>query len=301
MNQGWITLIFFLSGLPVVFAGHPCNQVRMADVGWTDISASNALASELLSQAGYETKTVQLSLPVTFLSLKNRDVDVFLGNWMPSMQADIRPYSQEGSVETVGTLLKGAKFTLAVPQYVYQAGVHSIDQLSQFSDRFGRKIYGIEPGNDGNTHIQSLIDDTAFQLKGWKLVASSEQAMLAEVTRAIQRKQWIVFLGWEPHPMNHKISITYLKGASQYFGPNQGESQVFINTRKNYLKECPNIANFLKHFSLNMKIETNLMEMILDKGMDPKTAAKTWLKEHPQDHQKWMQLVQPALNTTGKS
>ena len=33
-----------------------------------------------------------LSVPVTFASLKNNDIDVFLGNWMPAQEADREPY-----------------------------------------------------------------------------------------------------------------------------------------------------------------------------------------------------------------
>ena len=33
-------------------------------------------------------------MPVTYASLKNSDIDVFLGNWMPTMEADIAPYHE---------------------------------------------------------------------------------------------------------------------------------------------------------------------------------------------------------------
>ena len=42
-----------------------------------------------------------LSVPVTYASLKNKDIDVFLGNWMPTMEADIKPYTDDESVETL--------------------------------------------------------------------------------------------------------------------------------------------------------------------------------------------------------
>jgi len=45
--------------------------------------------------------------------------------------------------------LKGAKYTLAVPAYVAQAGVRDFNDLRSFSDRFNHKIFGIEPGNNG--------------------------------------------------------------------------------------------------------------------------------------------------------
>lgn len=66
-----------------------CKVVRFSDVGWTDITATTALTSQVLSGLGYEPETKILSVPVTYRSMKNKDIDVFLGNWMPTMKGDI--------------------------------------------------------------------------------------------------------------------------------------------------------------------------------------------------------------------
>lgn len=264
-----------------------CKTVRMADIGWTDITATTALAAEMLQNAGYKSKINHISLPITFMSLKNQDLDVFLGTWIPSMNAQIMPYERSGSIERVGTILEGAKYTLVVPDYVHRAGVKDVADLSRFSDQFRKRIYAIEPGNDGNTHIGQLIADPAYGLQGWKKIESSEQAMLAQAAQAIKNKEWIVFLGWEPHPMNRKMSLSYLTGGEKYFGPEQGKSTVYISTRKGYSKDCPEVARFLNKFSLNLEIENALMEMILDQGMEPRVAARKWILNHPDQVKKW--------------
>ena len=64
---------------------------------------------------GYEPEVIVLSVPVTYASLKNKDLDVFLGNWMPSMTADIKDYTADGSVETIGENLEGAGYGIVVP------------------------------------------------------------------------------------------------------------------------------------------------------------------------------------------
>ena len=77
-----------------------CKFVRFADVGWTDITVTTAVTSTLLESLGYETKTNLISVPVTYKSMENKDIDVFLGNWMPTMEADIKPYRDNGTVDT---------------------------------------------------------------------------------------------------------------------------------------------------------------------------------------------------------
>ena len=123
---------------------------------------------------------------------------MFLGNWMPTMEADVRPYLDDGSVELIGTNLEGAKYTLAVPTYLADQGVKDFADIAKFSDQLDGQIYGIEPGNDGNRLILQMIEEDAFGLKGFELVESSEQGMLAQVARATRGEDPIVFLGWEP-------------------------------------------------------------------------------------------------------
>ena len=104
-----------LGGTAIAAEPASCKTVRFSDVGWTDITATTALTSVVLEGLGYAPKADILSVPVTYQSLKNGDIDVFLGNWMPTMEADIAPYKEDGSVETVRANLEGAKYTLAVP------------------------------------------------------------------------------------------------------------------------------------------------------------------------------------------
>ncbi len=274
----------------VAQAGDPesCKAVVFSDVGWTDITATTATASVVLEGLGYEPETQLLSVPVTYASLKNKDVDVFLGNWMPTMEGDIAKYRDEGSVEVLGANLEGAKYTLAVPKYVADAGLKDFGDIAKFEDELGTKIYGIEPGNDGNRLIQEMIDKNAFGLKEFELVESSEQGMLAQVKRAARRDNWIVFLGWEPHPMNANVEMVYLTGGDDWFGPNFGGATVYTNVRQGYATECPNVGKLVTNLEFSLAMENEIMASILDDGKEPQEAAMAWLKKNPQVMESWL-------------
>ncbi|MEX2409273.1 MAG: glycine betaine ABC transporter substrate-binding protein, partial [Rhodovibrionaceae bacterium] len=139
-----------------------CKTVRFSDVGWTDITATTAATSVVLEGLGYSPTTDLLSVPVTYASLKNGDIDVFLGNWMPTMEADLAPYRDDGTVDVVGVNLEGAKYTLATLTPAAEKGLKSFEDIAKFRDELDGKIYGIEPGNDGNRLIQDMIDQDAF-------------------------------------------------------------------------------------------------------------------------------------------
>jgi len=266
-----------------------CKTVRFSDVGWSDITATTGVASTLLRGLGYEPKVELLSVPVTYQSLKNKDIDVFLGNWMPTMTADLEPYLADKSVESIGANLPtGAKYTLAVPKYVYDAGVKDFADIAKHADKFDKKIYGIEAGNDGNRLIQDMIDKDAFGLKGFEVVESSEQGMLAQVAKSVPDKEWVVFLGWAPHPMNANFEIEYLSGGDEYFGPNFGAAEVFTNVRTGYLQECPNAGKLVQNLKFTVEAENEIMASILDKGMSGDDAAAAWLKANPGALDAWL-------------
>ena len=284
-----------------------CKNVRFADVGWTDITSTTALASVLLEGLGYTPSNQVLAVPVTYASLKNKDIDVFLGNWMPTMEADLRPFVDDGSVEIVEPAnLEGAKYTLAVPAYTFDAGLQSFADIAKFKDELDGKIYGIEPGNDGNRLILGMIEGNQFELADFEVVESSEQGMLSQVERAVSRNEPIVFLGWEPHPMNAKYPMKYLSGGDDVFGPDFGGATVYTNVRAGYLAECPNAGAFIKNLNFTLPMENEVMGAILNDGKDPAVAAKEWLVANPAAWEGWLAGVttfdgQPGLDSVKAS
>ncbi|QVM91121.1 choline ABC transporter substrate-binding protein [Pseudomonas entomophila] len=288
-----LLLVALLSAPLLAQAAEPeqCQTVRFSDVGWTDITVTTAMTSVVLEALGYKTHTNMISVPVTYKSLAGgKDLDVFLGNWMPTMENDIKQYRDAGTVETVRANLENAKYTLAVPQALYDKGLKDFADIVKFKDALGGKIYGIEPGNDGNRTIQSMIDKDAFGLKsaGFKLVQSSEAGMLSQVDRSQKRGEAVVFLGWEPHPMNKRFAMKYLTGGDEFFGPDFGKATVLTNTRKGYAQECSNVGQLLKNLSFTLDMESELMGNVLDDKMKADAAAKAWLKKNPQVLDTWL-------------
>ncbi len=281
-----------------------CQTVRFSDVGWTDVTATTALVAQLLRSIGYSPTVTVLSVPVTFASLQNKDIDVFLGNWMPAQEADRARYVEDGSVVVIGANLTGAKYTLAVPAYTYAAGLQDFKDIQRFASQLNESIYGIEPGNDGNRHVLEMLKQNQFGLGGFKLIESSEQGMLAQVERAYRDKQPIVFLAWEPHPMNMRFDLKYLSGGDEAFGPNFGGATIYTVTRRGYSAECPNIGRLLSNLKFTLRGESEMMAAILDRHEAPDTAATAWLKANPAATHAWLEGVltfegRPAIGALG--
>jgi len=268
-----------------------CDRVVFSDVGWTDITATTATATFILEALGYETETLLLSVPITYAGLAEGDVDVFLGNWMPTMEADIAPYREAGTVDTVRTNLEGAKYTLATNAAGAALGIRDFADIATHREALEGRIHGIEPGNDGNRLISDMIAGSSFGLEGFEVVESSEQGMLAEVANKDAAGEPIVFLGWEPHPMNANFELTYLTGGDDYFGPNFGGAIVATNTRAGYVTECPNVGRFLQNLVFSLEMQNEIMGAILNDGAEPRDAAQAWLAANPETWRSWLDGV----------
>jgi glycine betaine/proline transport system substrate-binding protein len=280
-----------LGASPAGLDAEACRTVRLSDVGWTDVTSTTALFSVLLTELGYQPQVTVLSVPVTFASMKNKDIDVFLGNWMPTQEADRKNYVADGSIEVIGPNLTGAKYTLAVPAYTYDAGLKSFTDIQRFGPQLKNSIYGIEAGNDGNRLILSMLKQNLYGLGEFKLVESSEQGMLAEVERAFRDRAPIVFLAWDPHPMNMRFDLKYLSGGDSVFGPNYGGASVYTNTRAGYTLQCPNVGRLLKNLHFTPRGESQLMASILDQHQTPEVAATAWLAANPAIVGAWLDGV----------
>ncbi|WDH20246.1 choline ABC transporter substrate-binding protein [Pseudomonas chlororaphis] len=265
-----------------------CKTVRMGVVNWTDVIATSGMADVLLTGLGYDSKQTSAVQQIIFAGIRDKRLDIFLGYWQPAMDKNIAPFLEAGQVKVLDQpSLADAQATLAVPDYVAAAGLKTFADIARFKEPLGGKIYGIEPGSGANTTIKTMIDSDRFGLKGFKLVESGEAGMLAAVQRAINRKEFVVFVGWTPHPMNINMRIAYLTGSEDVYGPNEGAARVSTVTAPDYAERCPNVQRLLQNLTFTAAQESQLMVPIMERKT-PQDVARQWLREHPEDLQRWL-------------
>ncbi|UTW06293.1 choline ABC transporter substrate-binding protein [Pseudomonas benzenivorans] len=277
-----------------------CQTVRLGAVGWTDVVATTAVATELLQSLGYKTTETQASQQIIFSGIQKKQIDAFLGYWKPLMDDNIQPFLDKNAVKVKEqpSLADGIS-SLAVPSYTAEAGLKTYADIAKFKDQLDGKIYGIDPGTGANTTIQKMIDSNQFGLGGFELIESSEAAMLAAVGRAVRNNKPVVFFGWKPHPMNIKMDLTYLTGSEDVFGADEGLATVWTVTAPDYAQRCPNVDRLLTNLKFTAAQESQLMEPIMARE-SPDKVAREWLKANPQVVETFLEGVttldgQPAL------
>jgi glycine betaine/proline transport system substrate-binding protein len=265
-----------------------CKTVRMGVVNWTDVIATSGMADVLLTGLGYESKQTSAVQQIVFAGIRDKRLDIFLGYWKPAMDQNIAPFVAAKQVKVMEKpSLADAQATLAVPEYVAAAGLKTFADIARFKEQLGGKIYGIEPGSGANAAIKKMIETNHFGLGGFKLIESGEAGMLAAVQRAVNRKEFVVFVGWTPHPMNINMKMSYLTGSEDVYGPNEGAATVSTVTAPDYAERCPNVNRLLENLTFTAAQESQLMVPIMERKT-PQEVAKKWLREHPDDLQRWL-------------
>ncbi|MFP4071855.1 MAG: ABC transporter substrate-binding protein [Desulfovibrionales bacterium] len=277
-------------------AGAKDNNVRFVHVSWTGVTIKTEIATTILNCLGYDAESLMVSVPFAYKALDIDEADVFLGNWMPTMESVATPYFEKGTVENLVANMPGAKYTLAVPTFMAEAGLTHFKDIAKHGDKLEWKIYGLEEGNDGNELIQMMIDKDMFGLGKFELIPSSESAMLAEVQSHIRRGEWIVFLGWAPHAMNENIEMTYLEGSTaETFGPEDGTAIVYTNVRDGFTEDYPNVTEFLKNLTFPVSMMNEIMlNLHNNNDLTTRTAGLRWVREHPDMYEQWLNGVKTS-------
>ncbi len=275
-----------------------CDSVHFGQPNWTGVSIKTDTATWMLEQISYDTETTSASLPIVYQAMTDQEIHVLLAQWMPSQREQYREYGIDGALDVVSPNLVGGRYTVAVPDYVYEAGVTSLEDLDDHKEQFGGEIFGIEPGSGGNDTIEKMIEDDYAGLGDWDLVASSEPGMLSEVSKRERDGEWIAFLGWAPHPMNINHDMEYLAGGAEYWGPNKGEVIVNTVTPTGYAWACSNMGQFLDNYNWTVEEQSLAMGYVSNDDMDPLEAGKKVIRENPHMIERWFR--QSGIYQTGE-
>lgn len=270
--------------------------VRFGAPPWPGVTIKTGMAAKVLHILGYRTDTQQLAVPIILNGVAHGQIDVYLGGWTPVENPMIDPLVKKGQVVKLAPNVSDAIEGLAVPTYVWRAGVHDVADLNAHAGKFDHKVYGIEAGSGINDAVQAAIKKDKAHLGRWNLVQSSTSAMLVQVKRAVQRHEWIVFVGWRPHWMNIKYSMKYLKDSGNT-GTANLKSIVYTVVPADYEHTHPNVARFLKQFRVPATVQSQWIYDYSYKKQKAPVVIDHWLKSNTGLLKKWLAGV---TTTSGK-
>lgn len=262
--------------------------IRFSVPPWPGVQVETEVVSQIFEAMGYQVKQISAAPAFGIKTVSTGDVDAVLAVWIPSEKSTLEAVMKEGNVAIAGTELSDALYGVVVPDYVWKAGVHSLADLHKYPDKFGKVIYGIDAGSDGNLIMKQAIKNNTYDLQGWQVLPSSTSAMLAQAERRMNQHKWVAFLGWKPHWMNIAYHIKYLKDPKKIWG---GNYVIHTIANKQFLKENPDIKRFLKQFVVASKTQSGWIYQYSFKNVDKAKVAKDWITQHKDVVDRWLEGV----------
>jgi len=252
------------------------NTYTLAEASWPGIEAKNEVIRQVLEEIGYDLETEFLGVPMIFHGFSDGDIDLWFGSWMPG-EAAMRE-GHEGSFEVVRTHIDDALYISAVPEYVYEAGVTSHEDLEEYADRFDHTIHAGPPGEGADEAISHAVEEDIYGLGDWEIINAEWPATVAEAESAMEDEEWIVFPGWQPHWMNVILDLKYLEDPEGIWG--EAESDIQTLTGVDLSEEAPNLYRFAENFEITSADQSEWIFEYDREGREMENIAAEWIGEN---------------------
>ncbi|MEU8535818.1 ABC transporter permease/substrate binding protein [Streptomyces parvulus] len=251
-------------------------KVTLGYVPWDEGVASTFLWKEVLEQRGYEVEAKQFDAGPLYTSLAQGDIDIVTNSWLPTTHAQYwKKYGDR--LDDLGSWYDNTSLELTVPAYMKD--VNTLADLKGKAGQFGGKITGIESSAGEMALLKDKVAKEYGLDKEYKVVDSSTPAMLAELKRAMSKKEPIVVTLWSPHWAYNDLDLKKLKDPKGAWGKGDG---VHTLSRKGFAGDDPTAAKWMKDFKLDEKQLTSLEAEINKAGKGKQQdAVRTWLKSNP--------------------
>lgn len=279
------TLKVLLTALAVLLFAAPsafaAKKVTLAYVEWDCAVASTNVARAVLQEKlGYDVEILPVAAAAMWQAVATGDVDGMVTAWLPVTHKTYADRLQ-GKYENLGPIVGGAKLGWAVPKYVT---IDSIADLNKHADKFGGRVYGIDPGSGLMQLSEEALEE--YKLKDFELMEGSGATMTAALADAIKNKQWVVVTAWSPHWMFGRWELKYLVDPKGTLG---GEEHIDTIVRKDLRKDMPEVYAFMDRFQWESPDQLQMVMAWNQKpGADPYENAMRFINENPKLVNKWL-------------
>lgn len=294
VGTGLAVVLAAVLQVPVAVAESKKDNVTMGVPAWPGVEIKSAVVQQILEPLGYEVAVEKASAPIIYRGLADGSVDINMSAWSPGQRSSFGPYVEEGKVLELAENLRGATAGFAVPDFVYEAGLQSDTQITEYAEKFDRTVYCIDPGSGANEVVKKAIENDIYGMGDWEIVASSTSGMLAQVKKEIRDEGWVMFCGWRPHWMNVIHDMKYLEDPEDLWGPNGGESRVYTLATDEFPNVNPELTTFFKRFQVDSSVQSEWIYQYAYKEREAEAVAQEWIAGNMDTVEPWLEGVATA-------
>lgn len=259
----------------------PDRKVTSLTIGWNPWDEGIAISflwRRILADRGYQVKMMMLDIAPIYAGLARGDLELYFNAWLPVTHEDY--WEEYGPrIEDLCVYFTEGTLELTVPAYVEE--VNSIEDLPGNSDLFDGTIVGIEPGTG---LMRVVLEDImpGYSLEDeYEVIETSTTTMLAELARAVGKKQPIVVTLWHPQWAYSVYDLKDLEDPKGLFGASEN---FHVLGREGFRETYPEIAGWISNFRMTDKQMADLVALVVEEyGIGREDEAITFWLEDPEN------------------
>ncbi|MBK5937239.1 glycine betaine ABC transporter substrate-binding protein [Halorhodospira halophila] len=261
------------------------DEIRIGWTAWADAEFITRMAEDVItSEFNTDVELVQTDIAPQYTGLAQGDIDLMLMSWQPITHED---YIEEfgDDIVDLGVLYDDAALGWIVPQYLYDEGLTSIEDLKdpEWQDRLDGQIQGIDPGAGLTRLSHDVIEDYDLD---YNLVEASDSAMTASLARSARRDEAIVVTGWSPHWKFGAWNLAYLEDPEGSLG---GAEHINAMSREGFPEDHPEVAEFASCINIDIDLLNEYMFLGREEGTE--TAVEQFLDEEADLVEEWIRCA----------
>jgi len=272
--------------------------VRLAYVEWsTEIASSYLIKAVIEERLGMHCELVPANAEMMWRAVAEGRADASVSAWLPKTHAHYMERYGD-ALDNLGPNLEGARTGIVIPNVTsgrFTAGsglrnrpymdIESIAELGDHAEKLKGRIIGIDPEAGIMRQTREAIKAYNLDLR---LVEGSEPEMIAELSHAIRRQEWIAVTGWLPHWIFARWNLKFLDDPKNIFGDAEHIATI---ARQGLENDMPKVHALLDNFQWRPEEMGQLMLWIQHhNGMFPYEEALRWVRTNPERVDAWLGL-----------
>ncbi|MDC3411884.1 glycine betaine ABC transporter substrate-binding protein [Aquibacillus sp. 3ASR75-11] len=237
---------------------------------WTSTAPPTQIAKQILEEQGFEVEVQQVSQPIIWDGMRNKDIDFFMDAWLPYTEAP-RWEEFKNDLVKVATSYENAKLGWVVPSYVEE---NSIEELKANAEKYNEEILTIAEGAGIVEVSKDLIEGE--KLEDFDLKPSSEGAMISVAQAKIADQEPVVFTAWRPHSIFARNDLKFLEGQEEYFKPDN----VYVLSYKGIEEAQPEAYEILSNWSISIDDVEAMILANEENGTSFEELAADWIENN---------------------
>ncbi|MGY4688880.1 glycine betaine ABC transporter substrate-binding protein [Salibacterium sp. K-3] len=246
--------------------------ITFGKTSWTSTAAPTQIAKQMLEEAGYNVEVELLDQPVIWEGMQSEEIDFFMDAWLPYTEEQLWNEYQD-DLQKVATSYEEVPTGWVVPEYVE---AESISDIKENPEKFDGKIYTIGAGAGIVNTSEEVMADYNLEEAGFKLMPSSETAMISELESKISNEEPVIITGWRPHSMFVDYDLKFLDEPKENFK----YDNVYVLSYNGIEEKHPRAYEILSNWSISVDALEEMMYEYSENDTPFEELAADWIEEN---------------------